>query len=144
MIGNPADDKIRALLREARTIAVVGASRKPWRDSNAIMQFLLDVGYDVVPVNPTYDDVLGIACYPSLLAVPRSVDIVDIFRNPSAVPPIVNHAVAIQARTVWMQLGVIHEEAADTARRAGLTVVMDRCIGVEYRRLAGQERRHTG
>lgn len=141
MTVNPPDGDIRAMLRAAHTIAVVGASQKPWRDSNSIMQLLIDVGYDVVPVNPSYPDVLGRACVPSLLAVPRRIDIVDIFRRTEAVPGVVAHAIAVGAGTIWMQSGVIHEEASETARRAGITVVMDRCIGVEYRRLLGTERR---
>jgi len=129
------DADIRSLLREAKTIAVVGASPKPWRDSNSIMQFLLSVGYTVFPVNPTYTEVLGHRCVPSLREIPEPVDIVDIFRRPDAVVPAVRDAIAVHAKTVWMQLGVVNAEAAKLARDAGLSVIMDKCIAVEYRSL---------
>jgi predicted CoA-binding protein len=129
------DDKLREILLESRTIAVVGASQKPWRDSNRIMQFLMNAGYEVHPVNPAYDEVLGRRCYPDLGTVPASIDIVDVFRNASAVPEITRAAVAAKAKTLWLQSGIIHTEAASQAEEAGLQVVMDRCIAVDYRRL---------
>jgi hypothetical protein len=129
------DKAIEAILREARTIAVVGASPKPGRDSGTIAAFLAAKGYTVIPVNPAYQEVLGMKCYPDLASIGTPVDIVDIFRNPDDVLPIIDEAIAIGAKTVWMQLGVVNAEAAKKAEQAGLQVIMDRCIAVDYRRL---------
>jgi hypothetical protein len=129
------DDVIRKMLREAKTIAVVGAWVKPWRDSNSIMRFLIDVGYRVFPVNPKYSEVLGIPCVPSLSSVPKGIDIVDVFRRPEALGPIVEEAIANGAKTLWMQLGVVNEDAAKKAEQAGMNVIMDHCIRVDHRRL---------
>lgn len=129
------DDVIRRILENAKTIAVVGASVKPWRDSNSIMQFLMLVGYKVFPVNPNYSEVLGIRCVPLLSEVPEKVDIVDVFRQPEAVGGIVDEAIAVGAKAIWLQLGVVNEEGAAKAERAGLSVVMDHCIRVDYQRL---------
>ena len=131
------DEVVRKILLESRTIAVVGASVKPWRDSNSIMQFLLDVGYRVVPVNPTYKEVLGIPCAPSLLEVRETIDIADVFRRSDALRAIADQAIAARVKTLWTQLGVVDEEAAKKAERAGLHVIMDRCIRVDYQRLIG-------
>ncbi len=117
----------------AKTIAVVGASPKPWRDSGSIAEFLSRKGYTVFPVNPKYHEVLGMPCFPDLAAVPEKIDIVDIFRNPDEVEPVVDEAIAVGARCVWMQLGVINKHAAEKAEAAGLDVVMDKCIAVEHR-----------
>jgi len=118
-----------ALLRLVNTIAVVGISDKPERPSNEVARYLMGAGYRVVPVNPTLDQVLGERCYPSLAAIPDevSVDLVDIFRASEHVGPIVDEAIAIGAKAVWMQEGVVNEAAAQAAERAGLPVVMDRC-----------------
>jgi predicted CoA-binding protein len=132
---NPSDDVIAEILAHPRRIAVVGCSPDPDRDSHRIAQLLLARGHSVVPVNPTAESVLGLPCYPRLRAVPGKVDVVDIFRRSSEVAPIVEEAIEIGARVVWMQLGVIDEEAARRAGQAGLTVVMDRCPAIEYRRL---------
>ncbi len=130
-----ADTAIETILRTARTIAVVGASPKPGRDSGAIAMFLATKGYTVIPVNPAYEEVLGMKCYPDLASVGSRVDIVDIFRNPDEVLPIIDEAIATGAKCVWMQLGVVNVEAAKKAEQAGVQVIMDRCIAVEYRRL---------
>ncbi len=127
-MANPAPQAIKELLETSRTIAVVGLSQNPARDSYAVGSYLKSCGYRVIPVNPRYHEVLGERCYASLLEVSEPIDIVDIFRRPEAVPEIVDQAIAIGARAVWMQDGVVHEEAAEKARRAGLIVVMDRCI----------------
>ena len=124
---------IKNILQEAKTIAIVGASQKPWRDSNSIMQFLIDMGYTVFPVNPAYTEVLGVPCHASIKDIPEPVDIVDIFRNSEFVIPIVHDAIAARAKTIWMQLGVVNETAAKLAHDAGLSVIMDKCIAVEYR-----------
>ena len=129
------DERIREILEQSKTIAVVGASVKPWRDSNSIADFLDAEGYRVIPVNPKYTEVLGIQCYPNLKAIPDPIDIVDIFRNSEAVPEIVEQAIDIKAKTIWMQLGVLNEKAAKQAEDAGLNVVMDKCILVEHKRL---------
>ena len=129
------DKKIEEILRKAKTIAVIGASPKPWRDSGSIAQFLVGKGYKVIPVNPKYHEVIGLKCYPDLKSIGSAVDIVDIFRKPEEVLPVVDEAIAIGANTVWMQLGVVNVEAAERAEKAGLHVIMDRCIAVDHRAL---------
>lgn len=132
------DDDIKTLLKSASTIALVGASTKPWRDSNGIMQYLQRAGYRIYPVNPNYEEVLGLQCYPSVREVPVPIDIVNIFRNPSHVMPLIHDAIAVNATSVWMQTGIISDEAARVAVGAGMMVVMDRCIMVDHRlRLGG-------
>jgi len=131
-----ASQRLRILERYKR-IAMVGLSSNPFRPSHFAAIYLLAEGYDVVGVNPRESQVLGRTCYPSLRQVPPPVEIVDIFRERSAVPAIVEEAIAIGAKVVWMQLGVIHEEAAERAFRAGLQVVMDRCMKIEHARFFG-------
>jgi len=129
-------DRIRILERYKR-IAMVGLSSNPFRPSHFAAIYLRSEGYEVIPVNPREKEVLKLQCYPTLLDVPGPVDIVDIFREPAAVPGIVEEAITIGAKVVWMQLGVIHEEAAQRARDAGLEVVMDRCVKIEHARFFG-------
>ncbi len=130
----PGDqDEIAQLLQRARTIAVVGLSSSPLRPSHGVAAYLQMKGYHIIPVNPTIPGVLGEKSYPSLLDVPEKIDIVNIFRRPEFVPPVVDQAIQLQVPAIWMQEGVIHEEAAEKARRAGLFVVMDRCILMEHR-----------
>lgn len=131
------DDTIRKILQDTKTIAVVGASPKPGRDSGTVAQFLIKKGYTVIPVNPLYKEVLGLTCYPDLRSIPQKVDLVDIFRRSEEVLPIVEEAIGIGANTVWMQLGVVNPEAAARVEQAGLQIVMDRCISIEYRHLVG-------
>jgi predicted CoA-binding protein len=131
-------DEIRAILRDSKTVAVVGISDKPDRPSYYVSEYLQQHGYRIIPVNPTLTEVLGERCYATLREVPEPVDIVDVFRRSEAVPPVVDEAIAIKAKTVWMQEGVIHEKAAAKARAAGLNVVMDRCILKEHARLASR------
>jgi predicted CoA-binding protein len=128
---------LQRILTENRTIAVVGLSAKWHRPSYFAAKYLLDHGYRVIPVNPGYDEILGETSYPTVSAIPEAVDLVDIFRRPEDVPPIVDEAIQVGARAVWMQIGVIHEAAAQRAREAGLDVVMDRCMKIEYARLFG-------
>jgi predicted CoA-binding protein len=132
------DDDVREVLEGMRTWAVVGCSPDPRRDSHRIAALLQRRGYRVIPVNPAIEEVLGQRCYPSLQDIPASegVEVVDLFRRSSAVAPHVEEAIAIGARAVWMQLGVIDEQAAARARDAGLRVVMDRCPAIELPRLA--------
>lgn len=123
-------DLIRELLQKSRVVAVVGASDKPDRPSNDIARSLLDRGFTMIPVNPGKPEILGQTCYPDLKSIPVKVDIVNIFRNPADVPPIVDDAIAIKAECVWMQTGIEHPEAAQKAISAGLKVLQDRCIKV--------------
>lgn len=134
-----SDKEILDILRAPATVAVVGISDKPDRDSFQVAKYLLEQGYLVIPVNPMLETVLGQRCYPSLRGVPVHVDIVDIFRRSEAVPEIVDDAITMGARVVWMQLGVVHEEAAEKAQQAGLKVVMDRCIKRDHSRLVGSK-----
>lgn len=129
------DAQIKEILRNARTIAVVGASDDPSRDSHSITKFLIDEGYEVFPVNPKYRSILGVPCYADLKSIPQKIDIVDVFRRPDAVLPVVEEAIAAGAKTLWLQLGVVNEEAASLAEQQGLQVVMDHCIAIELRRL---------
>jgi uncharacterized protein len=129
-------DRIRILERYKR-IAMVGLSANPFRPSHFAAIYMISHGYDVTPVNPREKAVLGRQSYASLRDVPGPVEIVDIFREPAAVPAIVDDAIAVGAKVIWMQLGVIHEEAAEKARQAGLEVVMDRCVKIEHARYFG-------
>ena len=130
-------EAIRNLLQQARTIAVVGISAKPDRPSHEVAHYLQRAGYTIIPVNPAYDEVLGLKCYPSLHEVPGKIDIVDVFRKPAEVMPVVAEAIAVGAACVWLQLGVVAPEAAARAAAAGLKVVSDRCTKIEHRRLVG-------
>jgi uncharacterized protein len=122
------------ILNAYRVFAVVGLSDRPDRPSHSVAALLKSRGYRIVPVNPNLTEVLGETCYPSLRAIPFPVEVVDIFRRSELVAPIVEDAIAIGAKAVWMQLGVIDERAAARARAAGLEVVMDRCPAIELRR----------
>jgi uncharacterized protein len=130
---------IPELLRTSRTLAVVGLSSKRFRPSYGVTEYMQRNGFRIIPVNPLETAVLGEKSYPNLDAVPERVDIVDVFRRSEFVPDIVEAAIRIGARAVWMQEGVVHEAAAERARAAGLTVVMDRCILKEHRRMAFAE-----
>jgi predicted CoA-binding protein len=133
--ASPSDQAIGQLLRTARTIAVVGLSPKPYRASYGVSEFLQSVGYRIIPVNPNLREVLGEKAYARIEDIPEKVDIVDVFRRSEAVPEIVESAVRIGAGAIWMQEGVVNEEAAAQARAAGLLVVMDSCILKEHHRL---------
>ncbi|HEX9665003.1 MAG TPA: CoA-binding protein [Thermodesulfobacteriota bacterium] len=130
-------EKIGRILKENHVIAVVGLSANWHRPSFFAAKYLQDHGYRIIPVNPTYEEILGEKCYPSLLDITEPVDVVQIFRKPEDVPPIVEQAVKIGAKVVWMQLGVINEKAAKIAEDAGLVVVMNRCMKIEHARLFG-------
>lgn len=125
---------IAELLKKSKTIAVVGLSSRRFRPSYGVSEYMQRQGYRIIPVNPNERQVLGETSYPRLEDVPVAVDIVNIFRRPEYVPEIVESAIKIKAKAVWMQEGVVHEEAAERARQAGLIVVMDRCILKEHRR----------
>ena len=128
---------LRRILKHSKTIAVVGLSADWWRPSYFAAKYMQDHGYRVIPVNPRYQEVLGEKCYASLREVPEPVDIADCFRKSAEIGPIAEDAVAIGARVLWMQLGVINQAAADKASAAGLEVVMDRCVKIEHARLFG-------
>lgn len=130
------DGDVERILREYRTWAVVGCSPDPRRDSHRVAALLQRRGYQVIPVNPTCDEVLGERCYPAVPA-DRGVEVVDLFRRSSEVSAHVDEAIAVGAKAVWMQLGVIDWDAAERARAAGLRVVVDRCPAIELRRLEG-------
>ena len=125
------------ILRECRTLAIVGLSAQWHRPSHFAAKYMLEHGYRVVPVNPGYEEVLGQRCYPSLEAIPHAVDMVDVFRREADVPPIARSAVAIGAKCLWQQLGVKSQEADGIARAAGMDSVMDRCVKIEHARLFG-------
>ena len=124
------------ILHNSRTIAVVGLSGKRYRPSYGVAEYMKRAGYRIIPVNPNETEVLGERCYPDLDSIPEPVDIVDIFRRSEFVPEIVEAAIRIGAKMVWMQEDVFHEAAARRAQEAGLAVVMDRCILKDHRRLA--------
>ena len=128
---------LKRILSTARTVAVVGLSQNWHRPSNFAAKYMQEHGYRIIPVNPQYDEVLGERCYPRLADVPEAVDIVDCFRKPADLPPILDDALRIGAKCLWLQLGVINLDVALAARAAGLDVVMDRCIKIEHARLFG-------
>jgi predicted CoA-binding protein len=130
-----SDSQLAELLRTARTIAVVGLSQKQYRASYGVSEYLQSAGYRIIPVNPNLTEVLGEKAYPTLEDVPQKIDIVDIFRRSEFVPDIVDSAIRICARAIWMQESVVHEAAAQRAQKAGLLVVMDRCILKDHHRL---------
>lgn len=128
---------LRRILVENRKVAIVGLSANWSRPSNFVGKYLLEHGFEIFPVNPKYDEILGRKCYPDLKSIPEPVDIVDLFQRADRVMPFVEDAIEIGARVVWMQLEIVNQEAAARAREAGLEVVMDRCIKIEYARLFG-------
>jgi len=134
----PDDDLIQRLLSKSNLVAVVGISNKEDRPSYRVAKFMIDKGYDVVGVNPILQEVLGVKVYPTLGDVPGTIDIVDVFRRADAVPPIVEEAIKVGAKSVWLQEGIVHDGAAATAREAGLEVVMDLCVLKEWNRLIGK------
>jgi uncharacterized protein len=131
----PDDAELRSLLERARTIAVVGLSSKPHRDSHRVARYLQERSYRVVPVNPKETEVLGEKAYPSLLDVPGPIDIVDVFRRPEHTPEIAREAVRAGAKALWLQVGIVSEEARRIAEDGGLDVIMGLCLMVEHRRL---------
>src|SRR3989337_2145791 len=136
MLTARAPDK-RRIRQAAKTLAVVGLSRREARPGYYVPAYMQAAGYRIIPVNPNLDAALGEKAYPDLLSVPEPVDMVVIFRRSEDVPPVVEQAIQIGAKVVWMQLGIINEAAAERARAAGLEVVMDRCMKIEHARLFG-------
>ncbi|MEN8140906.1 MAG: CoA-binding protein [Thermodesulfobacteriota bacterium] len=133
MLGNL--NEIKEIISSAKTIAVVGLSPKENRPSNMVARYLLEHGFTVIPVNPGQAEILGQPCYPTLTDVPVEIDIVDIFRRSEDVLPVVKEAIAVGARAIWLQQGIVNEEAAALARKNGLKVVMDRCLKVDHQNL---------
>ncbi len=129
---------IPEILSLFKTIAVVGLSDKPQKPSYSVSKYMAAMGYTIIPINPMHEEVLGVKCYPSLTSLPdelkRKVEVVNIFRKPDDVPPIVEEAIEIGAKAIWLQLGITHEPAAEKARKSGLVVVQNRCISVEHQR----------
>jgi predicted CoA-binding protein len=132
---NPSDEKIKEILTQTTTIAVVGLSPNPSRASYTVANYLRNKNYRIIPVNPKQPEVLGEKSYPNLSDIPEKIDLVDIFRRPEHIPPIVDEAIKIKAKVIWMQSGIVNQDAAQKAKEAGLEVVMDRCIYVEHCRL---------
>ncbi len=118
---------------------MVGLSDNPEKDSNRVAKYLIEKGYDVIPVNPSKKEILGRTSYPDLPSVPVKIDVVDIFRPVEAIPPIVDAAIAVGAKVVWMQLGLAHPESAQKARMAGLKVIQGKCIKIEHSKIFGEE-----
>ena len=135
ILSNEHVATIRKILRESKTIAVVGLSPKPNRPSHQVARYLMEVCYTIIPVNPGQDTILGQTCYPNLRDIPTPVDMVDIFRRPEEVLPIVEDAIAINAKFIWMQEGIVNEEAAAKAEAAGLAVIMGRCTKTDHMNL---------
>jgi predicted CoA-binding protein len=135
ILSNQQVATIRKILKDSSIIAVVGLSPKPHRPSHQVSRYLMEAGYTIIPVNPGHDSILGLPCYPNLRAIPSPVDTVDIFRRKEEVLPIVEDAIAISAKYIWMQEGIVNEEAAARAETAGLVVVMDRCTMIDHMNL---------
>lgn len=131
------DQMMKDILLSAKTIASVGLSSNMEKESYWIVSYLKDQGYRIIPVNPTAVEILGEKAYPNLESVPVKIDVVQVFRKPEDVPPVVDGAIRVGAKVVWMQEGIVNEEAAQKAREAGLQVVMDACMRVTHRRLIG-------
>lgn len=130
-------DTLRRVLRDSHTIAVVGLSAEPDRPSCMVARYLQEHGFRIVPVNPKYSNILGETCYPDLLTIPFPVDMVDVFRKSQDCLPIAQDAITIGAHTLWLQIGVVNEEARAIAEQAGLTVVMNRCTKIDHAQLVG-------
>jgi predicted CoA-binding protein len=132
------DDQLKEILETTHTIATVGFSSNPEKPSHDVPRYLKSQGYRVIPVNPSVDEILGEKSYPDLPSIPEKIDVVQIFRPSQDVPPIIDEAIQIGAKVVWMQEGIVNLAAAETAQAAGLQVVMDRCMRREHRRLIGE------
>jgi len=132
---NPTTDETKNIFAKYKVIAIVGLSDDPEKDSNKVAKYLMQKGYNIIPVNPTKKEILGLISYPDLKSIPQSVDIVDIFRKSEAIPAIVDEAMEIGAKVVWMQLGLSSNASAQKARNAGLEVVQSKCIMQEHKKI---------
>ncbi len=137
MSDNTDINTLRRILKQTRTLAIVGLSANWYRPSFFAAKYMQEHGYRIIPVNPAYEEVLGEKCYPSLKEIPEQIDMVDCFRKSEDIEPIAKQAIEIGAKVLWMQLGVMNENAARMARDAGLEVVQDRCVKIEHGRLFG-------
>ncbi|MFZ5632532.1 MAG: CoA-binding protein [Bacillota bacterium] len=135
MFKNPADSEIREILKKSKNVAVVGLSENREKDSFRVAEYLRENGYNVIPVNPTAREIMGLKSYPDLASVPEKVDIVNVFRRSEHLPAVVEEALRIKPGCIWAQLGVVDERAADLATGEGVPVIMDRCIKNEHKRL---------
>ena len=132
---NPPSAQIINILQNYRKIAIVGISPKESRDSNRVARYLIKQGYEIIPVNPGQREILGIPCFKTLKDIPFRVDIADLFLNPTRVPAVVDQAIDIDVRAIWMQEGVVHNDAAARARTSGIQVIMNQCIMKEHRKM---------
>jgi hypothetical protein len=137
-----SEKEMKEILLSAKTVASVGLSSNPAKESFGIVQYLKDQGYKIIPVNPTSTEIMGEKAYPDLSSIPDAVEVVQVFRKPEDVPPVVDEAIKIGAKVVWMQEGIVNEEAAQKAREAGLKVVMDACMRAMHRHLIGPKPIH--
>jgi predicted CoA-binding protein len=143
LFNNPDDDALRSLLEGARRIAVVGLSPKPWRDSNGVARYLIERGYEVFPVYPREEEILGRKVRRTVAEIPGGVDLVNVFRRGEFLPAVAEDAIAARAPAIWFQIDCVSEAAAQRAAASGMTVVMDRCIRVDHSRLFGRTWRRT-
>jgi len=130
--SNPQSNEIKKILKKCKKIAIVGISPKEERDSNKVAKYLMEHGYEIVPVNPGQKEILGMKCFKTFRDIPFQVHLVDLFLNPSRVPAIVDQIIEKGVNVIWMQLGVVHNESAEKARKAGIQVVMNKCIKIEH------------
>jgi len=133
--SNLDNDQIKELLEKSKTIAVIGMSDKPERDSYRVAQYLIEKGYKVIPVNPMKETILGLKCYPDVKSVPEKIDIVDVFRKIDAVPEVVEEALEVNPGAIWLQLGLAHDESAQKACDKDITFVQSKCIKIEHKKL---------
>lgn len=134
---NPPDEEIEKIIRQSKTIAVVGMSSRPEKASFGVARYLMDQGYEIIPVNPGESEILGKKVFPRLSTIGRPVDLVDVFRQAEATPPIVVEAISIGAKYIWLQEGIVSEESYRLAQEAGVPIIMDKCIKKEHRRISG-------
>lgn len=130
--SNPPSNEIKKILKTCKKIAIVGISPKEERDSNKVAKYLMEKGYEIVPVNPGQKKILGRRCFKAFKDIPFQVDLVDLFLNPSRIPTVVDQIIEKGVNVIWMQLGVVHNESAEKARKAGIQVVMNKCIKIEH------------
>lgn len=135
MFLNPTDEQIKQLLQDAKTIAVVGLSDKPERDSHMVAKYLQDAGYRIIPVNPKLDTVLGEKAYKKVSDIPEKIDIVNVFRRSVDTPPVVEDALSKKPSAIWLQLGISNDQAAEIAQRNNITMIMNKCIKIEHAKL---------
>lgn len=133
--SNPPSNEIKEILKRCKKIAIVGISPKKERDSNKVARYLMEQGYEVVPVNPGQKEILGKRCFKALRDIPFQVDLVDLFLNPSRVPSVVDQTIEKGVNVIWMQLGIVHNQSAEKARKAGIQVVMNKCIKIEHMKM---------